>query len=108
MSSAHQKLPLRGRNDYRCAVTDTRVLLEGVARLTTRHKYCTRLVSGSYDRRVDHPLYIPTPPDRVTRRQPAGWGTMLHRPLHQSITEIGEHDFVAMLLKDLHYRNTYL
>ena len=33
---------------------------------------------------------------------------MLHRPLHESITEIGEHDFVAMLLRDLHYRNSYL
>lgn len=57
---------------------------------------------------MDRPLYITTPPERVLRRQPPGWGTMLHDPLHMSITEVPEHDLVAMLLRDVYYRNTYL
>jgi len=43
----------------------------------------------------------------VTRRQPEGWGAELPL-LHVSITKVVEHDFVAMLLRDLHYRNSYL
>src|SRR5882724_12570133 len=62
---------------------------------------------GSYDRGMDRPLYIARPPERVTRRQPEGWGAELPL-LHVSITKVVEHDFVAMLLRDLHYRNSYL
>jgi hypothetical protein len=57
---------------------------------------------------MDRPLYIATPPDRARRRrQPPGWGIEIPL-LHQSITEVKEHDFVAMFLRDLHYRNSYL
>jgi hypothetical protein len=56
---------------------------------------------------VDRPLYIQTPPERVRCRQPEGWGSPVDL-LHQSITEIKEHDFIAMFLSDLHYRNSYL
>lgn len=56
---------------------------------------------------MDRPLYIATPPERVRRRQPPGWGTDVAL-LHQSITEVKEHDFVGMFLRDLYYRNAYL
>jgi hypothetical protein len=56
---------------------------------------------------MDRPLYIATPPERVSRCQPEGWGTHVD-PIHQSIAEIGEHDLVAFLLRDLYFRNSYL
>jgi hypothetical protein len=48
----------------------------------------------SYDRVMDRPLYQ------------AGGSPM--DLLHQSITEVGEHDFIEMFLRDVYYRNAYL
>src|SRR5438552_1569498 len=56
---------------------------------------------------MDRPLYIAAP-DWIRRRQPAGWGTMLHRPLHQSIAEIRELELVRNLLESTYDRDTIL
>lgn len=54
---------------------------------------------------MDQPLYIPGPRWHGQPRGPEGWGTWLHRPLHESITEILEEPFINKILNDLHYRS---
>src|SRR5262245_35744280 len=52
---------------------------------------------------MDPPLFIAAP-EHVRQRQPEGWGTMLHPPLHPSITSIKELELVRRMLASSYER----